>query len=149
MLAWLFLAIHIFFALLIFCLVLSFFTGAPYVPTTNKAAHAMMKHANMTKGSKVYDLGSGNGKLLFLAAQKGATAIGFEINPFLVLFTNIKSFFSPYRTRVHAVWKNFWHADLSRADIIFLYLVPWHMDRLENKLIKEARPGTRIVCNTF
>lgn len=149
MLSWVFLIIQFVFALFFFFLVLSFYTGAPYVPSKTLAAKQMMKFAHLSKGTRVIDLGSGDGKLLFEAASLGATAVGYEINPFLVAFTNTKSFFSPYRTRVHAVWKNFWHADISSADVILLYLIPWKMDQLENKLLKETKPGTKIISNSF
>lgn len=137
------------FALFFFFLVLSFYTGAPYVPSKLKSAKRMIEFAHLSKGTRVIDLGSGDGKLLFEAASLGAHTIGYEINPFLVAFTNTKSFFSPYRTRVHAVWKNFWHADVSSADVILLYLIPWKMERLENKLLKETKPGTKIISNSF
>lgn len=149
MLAWLFLFIQLVFALFFFYLVLAFYTGAPFVPSTHTTAAAMIRHAHIKKGMRVYDLGSGNGKLLFLAAKRGALATGYEINPFLVLLTNVKALFSPHRNRIHAIWKNFWQADLSKADVILLYLVPWKMDRLEKKLLREVRPGTRIICNSF
>ena len=149
MLVWLFLFIQLAFALFFFFLVLSFYTGAPFVPTRAKASKRMIELAHISKGTRVYDLGSGDGKLLFMAAEKGAIATGFEINPFLVLFTNVKALFYPYRTRIRAVWKNFWFTDLSQADVIFLYLIPWKMEKLEQKFLKETKPGTKIISNSF
>ena len=149
MLEWIFLILQLAFVLFFFFLVLSFYTGAPFVPTRAKSARRMIELAHITKGTRVYDLGSGDGKLLFLAASYGAIATGFEINPFLVLFTNIKAFFSPYRTRVRAIWKNFWKEDFSKADVILLYLIPWKMKQLEQKLLKETKPGTKIISNSF
>ena len=116
-------------------------TGAPFVPSKRTAAEAMIKLANIKKGDTVYDLGSGNGKLLLLASQKGARAIGYEINPMLVLFSNLRG--------AHTRWKNFWGADIHDADIIFIYLIPWKMERLAEKLKKELKPGTIIVSNSF
>lgn len=149
MLPWIFLIIQLVFALFFFFLVLSFYTGAPFVPSKSKSARRMMELAHITKGTRVIDLGSGDGKLLFLAASYGAIATGFEINPFLVILTNFKAVFSPYRTRVHAIWKNFWKADLSKADVILLYLIPWKMEQLEQKLLKETKQGSKIVSNSF
>ena len=97
----------------------------------------------------VYDLGSGNGKLLFLAAQHGAITKGLEINPFLVFFSNVRSFFSPYKDQVHTYWKNFWTTELGDADVVFIYLLPWRMEKLEQALIKKCRKGTVIVSNSF
>ncbi len=144
---WTFLLLQLTFALFFFFLVLSFYTGAPYVPSNINAANRMIELAHIIKGTRVIDLGSGDGKLLFLASQHGAIATGYEINPFLVLFTNMKAlFFAP---TVRTIWKNFWYADISNADVVLLYLIPWKMEKLEQKLLKETKPGTQIVSNSF
>lgn len=109
----------------------------------------MIRMAHIQKDDTVYDLGSGDGRLLFLAAKKGARAIGLEINPYLVLFSTIKACFSPYRKRVRTVWKNFWHIHYKNADVVFIYLLPWKMEKLEQKLLREMKPGTRIISNSF
>lgn len=137
----LFLFIQLGFVIFFFYLCIAYLTGAPFVPTKNASADAMIRLAGIKKGSIVYDLGSGNGKLLLLAAKKGAKAIGYEINPILVLLSNVRG--APTR------WKNFWHADIRDADVIFLYLIPWKMKRLALKIKKECRRGTLIVSNCF
>jgi 16S rRNA A1518/A1519 N6-dimethyltransferase RsmA/KsgA/DIM1 with predicted DNA glycosylase/AP lyase activity len=144
-----FLAINLGFALFIFFLCVAFAFGAPFVPSSKKASTKIIELARIKPGDTVYDLGSGNGKLLLLAAQKGATAIGYEINPYLVLFTKVRAFFSPYRTLVHVRWKNFWSADLTDAHAVFVYLIPWKMDSLERMLRKKLKPGTLIISNSF
>lgn len=136
-----FLFIQILFVIFLFYLCFAFISGAPFVPTVNPAANSMIALAKIRKGDVVYDLGSGNGKLLLLAAEKGARAVGFEINPLLVLFSNIRG----ARTQ----WQNFWSADIHDADVIFIYLLPWKMDRLADKLKKECKKGTTIVSNSF
>jgi len=128
---------------------LAFVTGAPFVPSTTHVSKTMIDVAHIKKGETVYDLGSGDGRLLFLAAYLGANAIGLEINPYLVLFTNIKALCSPYRKTIHAIWKNFWRADFRNADVVFVYLLPWRMKQLEEKLLLELKPGSRIVSNSF
>lgn len=141
--------IQLIFAVFFFYLCIAFLTGAPFVPSTNRVADVMIRLANIRKRSVVYDLGSGDGKLLFLAARRGARATGFEINPFLVLFTNIKILLSPYRASISCVWKDFWQTDLSDADVVFVYLLPWKMDKLRTMLTNICRPGTLIVSNSF
>ena len=145
----LFLTIQLGFAILIFYLCIAFVTGAPFVPSANPTARSMIDLSRMKPGIKVYDLGSGNGKLLFLAARKGATAVGLEINPLLVLWSKIKAIASPYRKHISTRWQNFWKADLSDADVVFVYLLPWRMEKLAAKLKKELKPGTLIVSNSF
>ena len=129
--------------------IIAFLSGAPFVPSTNHTADAMIRLADIKKGQKIYDLGSGDGKLLLLAAARGATAVGFEINPFLVFLSAVRTLGSPYRGRIVTTWKNFWNADIHDADVLFVYLLPWRMERLANKLKKETKPGTIIVSNSF
>ncbi len=145
----LFTALNLFFALLIFFLTLAFLTGAPFVRSNKKAVDAMIRLANIKKGTRVYDLGSGDGTLLFRAAAFGAVAVGIEINPFLILWTNLKILFSPYKQLISVRWQNFWKADLHDADVVFVYLLPWRMETLEKLLKTRCKPGTRIVSNSF
>lgn len=144
-----FLILNISFALFIFFLTLAFITGAPFVRSNKKATDAMIRLARIKPGLKVYDLGSGDATLLFRAAALGATAVGLEINPFLVLWSRLKILLSPYRKRITVRWQNFWRADLHEADIIFIYLLPWRMEKLEKHFKKVLKPGTRIVSNSF
>lgn len=145
----LFLIIQLGFFFFLFYLCLAFVTGAPYVPSGNPTAEAMIRLAHITSGTTVYDLGSGDGRLLLLAAQKGARAVGFEINPFLVLWSNLRALFSPYRKATKTIWKNFWRANVSGADVVFVYLLPWRMEALGKKLQKELKPGALVVSNSF
>ncbi len=149
MIAVMFLGVQLFFVLLIFFLLMAFVTGAPFVPSTKQTAIKMIELAHIKPDMTVYDLGSGDGRLLFLAAQKGATAIGLEINPFLVLWTWLRKTLSPRRKRIRVRWQNFWQADFSGADVAFIYLLPWKMDKLANKLASELKPGSLIVSNSF
>ena len=144
-----FLFLNLSFALFMLFLTLAFVTGAPFVKSNKQAVDAMIRLAKIKPGIKVYDLGSGDATLLFRAASLGATAFGLEINPFLVLWSWLKILFSPYRTKIIVRWKNFWHADLSQADVVFVYLLPWRMKMLENHIKKHCKPGTRIVSNSF
>ena len=111
MLPYLFLILQILFAVFFFYLCIAFITGAPFVPSTDPVSRTMIQLAHIKKGMTVYDLGSGNGKLLFLAAEKDAVAIGLEINPFLVLLSNLRAYVSPYRERIKTYWKNLWKTD--------------------------------------
>ncbi len=144
-----FIILQIIFGLGIVYLTLAFVTGAPFVPSYMHRARRMVELANLTKGSTIYDLGSGDGRILFLAAEKGAHAVGVEINPFLVYFTWVRSFFTPYRKHIHVRCKTLWSTDLSEADVVFIYLLPWRMDQLAIKLKKELKKGSLVVSNSF
>lgn len=130
-------------------LCLAFVTGGPFVPSNQKSVTAMVKLARIKPGQTVIDVGSGDGRVLLEAAKQGANAIGVEINPYLVWFTQLRAFLSPYRGRITAVWGNLWTSDLRAADVVFVYLIPWKMDVLAKKLREETKPGTLIVSNTF
>jgi SAM-dependent methyltransferase len=149
MLSFVFTIIQLGFFVFVTFLCLAFITGAPFVPSVPHTAESMIKLANIKPGMRIYDLGSGEGRLLFLAAQKGATAIGIEINPLLVLFTYIKILFSPFRKTIRVYWKNLWKADISEADVVFIYLIPWRMDKLENMLKNQLKKGSLVVSNSF
>jgi SAM-dependent methyltransferase len=144
-----FMLLNLVFALIMFFLTIAFLTGAPFVPTVSKTSRKMLELSHIKKGMKVYDLGSGDGRLLILAANQGAQATGYEINPFLVLFTYVRKLFSQNRNSIHVYWKNFWTAHFSDADIVYIYLLPWRMDTLEAKLKKQLKPGAKVVSNSF
>jgi hypothetical protein len=141
--------INLSFAFLIFFLTLAFVTGAPFVPSTNIVTQKMIELSQLKSGMTIYDLGSGDGRLLFAAAEKGVNAIGYEINPFLVLLTNIRKLFSSKRSLIHIYWKNFWNADLKDADVVYVYLLPWRMEKLKHLLSKQLKSGSLVVSNSF
>jgi ribosomal protein L11 methylase PrmA len=150
MIAWIFLLLNLGFAIAIFFLVIAFVTGAPYVPTKNDVAASMMRLAKIKRGDTVVDLGSGDGKLLLLAAQNGAgKAIGYEINPYLVLLSRLRVLLSPFGYTIKTYFHNFWTADISDADVVFVYLLPWRMEQLARKLRRELKPSALVVSNSF
>lgn len=145
-----FLCIQVLFGILFFFLTVALFTGAPYVPSQKKAVRRMIELADIASNDSIYDLGSGDGRLLFEAAkQTTGNIIGIEINPLLVLLTQIKKILYQQTPHVHCVWGNFWKTDLSAADVVFVYLLPWKMEALQKKLQQELKPGTRVVSNSF
>lgn len=147
--AWIFLILQLLLAGFFLFLCLAFVTGGPFVPSNNDSVTAMIKLAKLRPRQTVIDVGSGDGRVLFEAVKKGATAIGIEINPYLVLYTRIRTFFGPYRGLVTVLWKNLWSANLSQADVVFIYLIPWKMDVLAEKLKKDLKPGTLVISNSF
>ena len=126
------------------------FLDLPYVATKKEKVGTIIKLANIKRGETVIDLGSGDGRLLFAAAQKGAKAIGYEINPFLIFLTKLKSQFSPPQVRDLILTKrqNLWHTDLAVADVIFVYGRKKTMPRFEKFIYQNAKRGARIIVNT-
>lgn len=143
------LVIQLLFAGFILFLLIAFITGGPFVPSSSRAVEAMVQAANIKPGMTVIDVGSGDGRVLMHAAAQGANATGIEINPYLVWFTRTKALLSPYRGRVKVIWGNLWKSDLSNADRVFVYLIPWKMDDLAKKLEKELPKHALVITNSF
>lgn len=124
-------------------------SGAPYVRSTPEEAEAVIRLARIRPGIKVYDLGSGDGRLLMLAAEKGAEAVGVELDPFLVLQSRLRARLSPFGSRITVRWGSFWKASIKDADAVLVYLIPRRMADLKAFLERELRPGTIVVSNSF
>ena len=107
----------------------------------------MIDLAKIKQGERVYDLGAGNGKVIDLATRKGAVATGFEISVPLVLYYYLKRLLGISKGRV--VWGNFFHQDISDAEIVFCYLFPHTIELVYQRLFKKLRPGTRVISNAF
>jgi SAM-dependent methyltransferase len=130
-------------------LLLTFFFGPPFLPTPMSVIKELIQIANITKKDVVIDLGSGDGRMLIHAARQGATARGWEINPFLVLWTRLVMLRYRVGERVKVYLQNYYKADLSDATVVFLYHLPLHMPKLERKLQKDLKKGTRIISYKF
>ena len=111
--------------------------------------HDAIKEADIKKGDIVMDLGSGDGRFLIAAAKRGATAIGWEINPFLVLYTSLRAYFAGVSDRVTIHCGNFLHADVHNADVIFLFVITKYLPKVEEKLQKEMKEGTKVIAYVF
>lgn len=144
-----FIFVQICFAIYLVYYIIAFLSGAPYVPSTNPTSDSMIRLARLSARKRAYDLGSGDGKLLSRIAATGAHAIGIEINPLLVLFSTMRSFLSPYRNSISVRWGSFWTTTFADADVVFVYLLPLRMEKLEKKLAKECKKGTIVVSNSF
>lgn len=126
------------------------FTGAPWVPTPLQTVRRMLRLAGVRPGEKVYDLGSGDGRVLIIAAREfGAQAVGIEIDPLRYLWTRVLVALLGLGDRVSVRRANFFDVNLSDADVVTLYLVQRTNERLMPKLWRELRPGARIVSHAF
>ena len=124
--------------------------GAPWWPTPRKTVINMLEMAKIKPGEKVYDLGSGDGRIIIEAARLfKATATGIEIDPIRYFYTRLRIMRYRMQDRVHVLLGNFFYKDLSDADVVTIFLLQDTNLKLIGKFIKELRPGTRIVTNTF
>lgn len=123
--------------------------GAPYVPSDDRIVDMMVSLAGIKEGEKAADLGSGDGRIVVSLAKAGAVADGYEISPFLVWYSRYRLKKEGLSKNAKILQKNFWKVDFSDYDVIALYQVTYVMNGLEKKLLKELKPGARVVCNAF
>jgi SAM-dependent methyltransferase len=98
----------------------------------------------------VYDLGSGTGRVLLIAAREfGARAVGYEIEPLHCVYAWLRALFGGVAGRVSVRCKDLYQADLSDADVVFLHLNPVCVEALRDTLWTRLRPGTRVVSLDF
>ena len=123
-----------------------------FVPTQDAVAEGMLKLANVTKDDVVYDLGSGDGKIVIMAAQKfGARGVGIEINPQRIEEANRNAKAAGVTERVAFILGDIFDPNVKIGDatVVTLYLLPALNQKLMPRLRGELRPGTRIVSNSF
>jgi len=124
--------------------------GGPWVPTSKKMIQTMLRLADLQPDELLYDLGCGDGRILITAAKEfQARAVGIELDPLRWLWCQVLITVLGLRDRVKVIYGDLFKIDLSQADVIACYLLPDALKKLENKLLQELRPGTRVVSNTF
>jgi SAM-dependent methyltransferase len=122
----------------------------PYVPTTDLAVAAMLKLADVKKGDVVYDLGCGDGRIVIAAAKTlGARGVGIDINPERIREANENARRAGVEKLVRFEENDLFQADIRAASVVALFLLPEINLKLRPKLLRDLKPGTRIVSNTF
>ncbi len=131
-------------------LFVSFFTGGPYVRTRRRVRKNIVSFADLRAGNIVLDLGSGDAVILRVLAKHGIYGIGWEINPFLVIFSRIINFFGKKsRHCIRIEHKNFWTHPFPKVDAVILYTLPDTLKKLEEKLRTELSRDTKIIAVDF
>lgn len=121
-----------------------------YIPTPQPVVDAMLDGAGVTNRDIVYDLGSGDGRIVITAAKKyGARGVGVEIDPALVKKAIEHAAAAGVSDRVRFVTGDLFTADIHDATVVTLYLLQSLNERLRPKLVRELKPGTRVVSHVF
>ena len=121
-----------------------------FVPTPADVVDAMLKLAKVTSSDVVYDLGSGDGRILIAAAKTyGARGVGIDIDPERVREATANARSSGVGDKVTFRAEDLFTADISPATVVTLYLSPSVNSRLAPKLMRELKPGTRVVSHAF
>ncbi|HBX69336.1 MAG TPA: SAM-dependent methyltransferase [Chloroflexi bacterium] len=124
--------------------------GAPYVATPRRTARRMLELAEISSEDVVYDLGSGDGRLLWLAAQEfGARAVGVEIDPIRYAWTKVLIRLKGLQGQVQVIRADLFKVDLRPASLVTVYLSRETNRLLMEKLGNELSPGTRIVSRKY
>ena len=122
----------------------------PYVPTPEKVVEEMLNLASVKKSDVVYDLGSGDGRIVITAARKyGVKGVGVDIDPERIAEANENARAAGVTHLVEFHKNDLFKEDISQATVVTLYLLPQVNLRLKPKLFKELKPGTRIVSHSF
>ena len=120
--------------------------GLPWVPTREKRIRKALELASLHPDELLYDLGAGDARVLVMAAKEfSANAIGIEIGPVQCLVGGLSIFFSGCRKRARMRFGDFYKADISDADVIFVYATSSQTSRLLPLLEQQLRPGARVI----
>ena len=121
----------------------------PFVPTPQEVVDKMIEVAGVKNGDTVFDLGSGDGRIVIAAAKKGARAVGFEIDGDLVKESraNIKK--AGVETLAEIRQQDILTVDLSPASVLTMYLLPDVNLRLRPNILSQLKPGSRVVSHAF
>jgi len=127
----------------------SSFFSAPFLGTEPKIVQRMLDIANLKKGQVLYDLGSGDGRIVVSAALRGAKAVGVELDPLNVLYSRFFIKIMKLDKKAIIIRKNFFETSLKEANVVTLFLLNDTNQKLKSKLKKELKPGSRVVSYSF
>ncbi len=142
------LAFFIGFTIYILGLIFSSIMGSPYVPTKRKQVELILKNAKFKKGQYLIEIGSGDGRLSTMATKLyGVKALGIDINPMLIKYAKLKARLAR-ATHVQFKRANILHEDLTKADVIYIFLMPELIKKLEPQL-SHLRKKTLVISHGF
>jgi hypothetical protein len=120
--------------------------GLPSVPTKLERIRKALKLANLQSDETLFDLGAGDGRVLLIAAREfNAKAVGIEIGPVQCTLIWLRAVASGLGNKIQVKWGNFLKADLSAADVIFVYATSKEVLKLASYLEKQMKSGSRLV----
>lgn len=124
---------------------------APFVPLQKSIVNFLAEEMTITSGSVVYDLGCGDGRVLFSLAEKYPQGryVGVEKNILPFVLAKLNYFFHGRPENIRIMKKDMFACDYSEATHVFTYLFPDHMDRIYNKLEKELKKGAVLFSCAF
>lgn len=121
-----------------------------FVPTPNAVVDKMLEMAKVNAKDTVYDLGCGDGRIVITAAQKfNARAVGIDIDPQRIAEATANAKAAKVTDQVRFIEGDLFEADITPASVVTLYLLTSLNEKLKPKLLKDLKPGTRVVSHAF
>jgi hypothetical protein len=117
----------------------------PYYPTSEKDMERIKKALDLKKKCVLYDLGAGDGKIIFRFASASVKTVAVESNPYLVLVMHLKRLFHPHKTQIRIICQDLFKTDLKQATHIYLFVGPYLVDRISQYLLKKHSQSLRKV----
>jgi cyclopropane fatty-acyl-phospholipid synthase-like methyltransferase len=122
----------------------------PFVPTPIEVVDRMLELAEVKKDDVVYDLGSGDGRIVIRAAKKyGVKAVGIEMDSWLVAEAREKARQEGVERLVEFRIEDALEADISAATVVTLYMLPWFNEKMQPRLQRQLKRGSRIVAHDY
>ncbi len=122
-------------------------TKVPFAKTPEVSLSKIFKEIKLPPNSLIYDLGCGDGRILFYAEKLGYRAVGYELSLYPYLKCLLKKISK--KSSIKIINKNFYQADFSDADAVFLFLVTGVMEKVGKKLKNDLKPDTKIISYGF
>lgn len=123
-------------------------TGVPFVSSSRRDVKAIIEAMELVPGQVICDLGCGKAQILIKACKRyGVKGVGYELSFWPYIWARLNVWLSCTDVKIH--FANFFKADLSGIDLVYCYLFPEVMAKLENKFKKELKPGARVVSYAF
>jgi len=120
--------------------------GLPPIPTKPERIRKALKLANLQPDEVLYDLGAGDGRVLFIAAREfGAKAVGIEVGPIQCALIWLRAVARGFGGQIQIRRANFYRADLGNADIVFVYATSKEVTKLASPLEKQLKKGSRVI----
>jgi membrane-associated phospholipid phosphatase len=121
--------------------------GAPYLPTLTPQVRLALELAGLQPGQTLLELGCGDGKVLIAAAEQGLQAVGYELNPLLVVIAWLRT--RRYHGKVKVIWGNFWRQPWPPVEAIFVFLLPKYMQKLDKKVMQYSTKPVKLISCAF
>lgn len=122
----------------------------PFVPTPIEVVDRMLETAEVSKDDLVFDLGSGDGRIVIRAAKKyGARGVGVEMDSELIRLSRQKAQEEGVSHLVEFRAEDALKVDVSPATVITLYMLPWFNAKLRSILQQQLKPGARVVAHDY